>query len=399
MSGNRIRLMKLLAQPIQNGYSPICPETPNGRWVLGLGALNGVGLDLSQKKPAPIDDRRVDNFLLSPGDFLISRSNTLDKVGRVALFKGQIENCSYPDLMMRFRVNVSDIYPEFLEIYLRSSEARRYFQRSASGTSETMVKINKSVVENCLIPLMPLPEQIAIADLVATWDRGIEKTLQLIKAKEQFKFALMQQLLTGKAKLKNFHSDWKEYQLSALFIERKETGNFSQPLLSITRNEGVISRGEVGRKDTSNEDKSGYLRICIGDIGYNTMRMWQGVSGLSSLEGIVSPAYTVCIPKDNVDGEFMAYLFKLQKIINRFYRYSQGLTSDTWNLKFHHFCEVKVTIPDFEEQKAIAQVLRKCDEEKKLFNRKLALLKKQKRGLMQKLLTGEWQVKVPSKVS
>ena len=88
------------------------------------------------------------------------------------------------------------------------------------------------------------------------------------------------------------------------------------------------------------------------------MRMWQGVSALSSLEGIVSPAYTICTPKKGLDGEFMAYLFKLPLIINLFYRYSQGLTSDTWNLKYHHFRQVKVTIPEFLEQKAIARVFK-----------------------------------------
>ncbi|MFP4040805.1 MAG: restriction endonuclease subunit S, partial [Desulfosudaceae bacterium] len=139
--------------------------------------------------------------------------------------------------------------------------------------------------------------------------------------------------------------------------------------------------------------KSKYLRIRPGDIGYNTMRMWQGVSALSPHEGIVSPAYTIATPKKGVDGEFMAYLFKLPKTIHLFYRYSQGLTSDTWNLKFRHFREIKVTIPDIEEQKAIAQILKTCDAELALLRNKLTALQKQKRGLMQKLLTGQWRVK------
>ena len=114
MTWKKIKLKKLITQPIQNGYSPLCQETPSGRWVLGLGALNGSRLDITQIKPAPDDDKRVAEYLLRPGDFLISRSNTVDKVGRVALFKGEIENCSYPDLMMRFRVDNPCIYSGFL---------------------------------------------------------------------------------------------------------------------------------------------------------------------------------------------------------------------------------------------------------------------------------------------
>lgn len=159
---------------------------------MGLGALNGNGLDVTQAKPAPIDDKRVDDFLLQPGDFLISRSNTLDKVGRSALFKGQIKNCSYPDLMMRFRVDAAKIHREFLEFYLRSSEAVRHFRRCTSGTSASMVKIGKKVVEELQVPLPPLPEQTAIADLLSTWDTAIQKTERLIAAKEKRLNALYQ---------------------------------------------------------------------------------------------------------------------------------------------------------------------------------------------------------------
>ena len=86
MTWKRVKLKTLLSQPVQNGYSPIFPETPSGKWILGLGALYGSGFDATQIKPAPIGDKRVDDFLLQPGDFLVSRSNTLDKVGRAAMF-------------------------------------------------------------------------------------------------------------------------------------------------------------------------------------------------------------------------------------------------------------------------------------------------------------------------
>ncbi|WP_432822185.1 restriction endonuclease subunit S [Trichloromonas sp.] len=392
MTWPRVKLKTLLTQPVQNGYSPICPDAPNGKWILALGALNGSGFDATQVKPAPIGDNRVDNFLLQTGDFLVSRSNTLNKVGRAAVFKGQIDNCAYPDLMMRFRVDESSINPEFLDMYLRSSEAVRHFQRAASGTSETMVKINKRAVENLLVPQPPFAEQAAIADLLSTWDVAIEKTERLIAAKERQKKCLMQQLLTGHQRLNGFKKPWSEFPLGELFQERSERASDHLPLLSITSGEGIIHRNE-DRKDTSNEDKSNYLRICPGDIGYNTMRMWQGVSALSSLEGIVSPAYTICTPKKESDGEFMAYLFKLPRVINLFYRYSQGLTSDTWNLKYKHFRKIKVVVPEIEEQKAIANILKVCDEQIDLLKKQVEGYRRQKRGLMQKLLTGQWRVK------
>ena len=99
----------------------------------------------------------------------------------------------------------------------------------------------------------------------------------------------MQNLLTGKKRLKGFSGDWKEYQLGQMFAERNERNNDGLALLSIGQN-GVYPQEDSIKKDTSNSDKSKYKKICIGDIGYNTMRMWQGRSALSNLEGIVNSA-------------------------------------------------------------------------------------------------------------
>ena len=122
--------------------------------------------------------------------------------------------------------------------------------------------------------------------------------------------------------------------------------------------------------------------------------MWQGVSGLSTLEGIVSPAYTICIPDDKkADAKFMSYLFKHPPVIFLFKRYSQGLVDDTLSLKYNAFSKIKVKIPPIPEQKKIASVLSACDKQIELLNKKLEALKQQKKGLMQKLLTGQIRVK------
>ncbi|MBV5329194.1 MAG: restriction endonuclease subunit S [Chlorobium sp.] len=196
--------------------------------------------------------------------------------------------------------------------------------------------LSAGLIKEIPLTLPPLSEQKAIADLLSTWDEVIDKTEQLIHAKEkQFKRFLNDLIL-----LPTMNGKWQQVLTKSLFKERTESKRGDLPLLSITNGDGVIPRDETNRKDSSNEDKSKYLRICPGDIGYNTMRMWQGVSALSTLEGIVSPAYTVCITGEKLYPQFVAYLFKMPFLIHRFYRYSQGLTSDTWNLKYRNFCEV-----------------------------------------------------------
>lgn len=253
--------------------------------------------------------------------------------------------------------------------------------------------INKSEFSKLPIPLPPLPEQRKIADILATWDRALETLDQMIAAKTRRKQALMQQLLTGKKRLPGFSGEWQSKKLGEILKNRRETNCNDLPLLSITATRGVINRNDLEKKDSSNKDKSKYLRIAPGDIGYNTMRMWQGVSALSPLEGIVSPAYTICTPADSLCGKFIAHLFKLPKTISLFHRFSQGLVADTLNLKYPNFAVIEVTIPPSkEEQTAIAQVLDTADHELRLLKQQRTALEQQKRGLMQQLLTGKVRV-------
>ena len=133
-------------------------------------------------------------------------------------------------------------------------------------------------------------------------------------------------------------------------------------LISVTINDGVKKFSELGRHDNSNDDKSKYKKVCIGDIAYNSMRMWQGASGYSYYNGIVSQAYTVLSANYNVNSKFIAYQFKLPKMIHTFKINSQGITSDNWNLKFPVLSYIEIYISkQIEEQSKIAVFLESLD--------------------------------------
>ena len=104
---------------------------------------------------------------------------------------------------------------------------------------------------------------------------------------------------------------------------------------------------------------------------------------------IVSPACTICIPKKGHLSSFFGYLFNYPPMIHLFHRFFQGLVSDTLNLKFHHFSQIKVNVSSEAEQTRIAAVLSTCGRVIELLRKKQEKLREQKKGLMQKLLTGE----------
>ena len=285
--------------------------------------------------------------------------------------------------------NVDGLFLSFL-LAGEQDRIKRLVSTAGHGTG----RLDTQLVKEYPVDIPPLGEQQKIAKILSTWDEAIATTEQLLANSEQQKKALMQQLLTGKKRLPGFEGEWEHIALGKLFSERKETGIAGLSLLSVTSDQGVINRDDVGRKDTSSADKSRYLRVCPGDIAYNTMRMWQGVSALSGLEGIVSPAYTVLKPESAANSQFFAYLFKLPGMVHRFYRHSQGLVSDTWNLKYKQFARIKVLVPGLKEQEAIAEVLSKVDETISCVEEQLENLAGEKKVLMQQLLTGKRRVKV-----
>ncbi len=207
-------LKDLLDGQIKNGYSPNATNSETGYWVLGLGALADEGIISSEIKPV-LPEKKVLQSLLKKDDFLVSRSNTPDKVGRSIRFKNEVENCSYPDLMMRFRIDDNKADKEFIEHQLKSSAVRIYFKNCAAGSSSTMVKINKGILEKTPIVVPPIKEQKKIAQILSTWDKAIEVTEKLLTNSQQQKKALMQQLITGKKRLLDengvmFSGEWKE---------------------------------------------------------------------------------------------------------------------------------------------------------------------------------------------
>lgn len=253
--------------------------------------------------------------------------------------------------------------------------------------------ITSKQLKNIRIPVPPLAEQQKIAEVLGVWDEAIEKQARLIEKLALRKRGLMQRLLSAKLRLPGFSEPWKIHKLQELFTERNENNRTDLPLLSITGDRGVILQTESEKRDTSNDDKSKYKRIAKGDIGYNTMRMWQGRSALSGLEGIVSPAYTIVVPNTtDVDGYYMSVLFKQPRLVYDFWTHSQGLVGDTLNCKYRDFGQVHICCPPLAEQKAITEVLTAADREIELAKEKLERLRRQKRGLMQQLLTGKKRV-------
>ena len=188
-----------------------------------------------------------------------------------------------------------------------------------------------------------------------------------------------------KLRFPGFDDPYRKCRIGDIYGERSQRGAGDMELLSVTMNDGVMPRTEIEGKDNSSEDKSNYKVVCKGDMVYNSMRMWQGANGVSNYDGIVSPAYTVLMPTEEIDNQYFAALFKTSNLINEFRKNSQGLTSDTWNLKYPQIRAIRLYIPSLQEQHKISSFIITHEERIEKQRQLVDALKKYKRGVMQKV--------------
>ncbi|MDQ3689503.1 MAG: hypothetical protein M3406_05610 [Chloroflexota bacterium] len=153
-------LGELIREPLRNGHSAKRSTTGNIP-VFTLTAVTTRDFSERNTKLTDADERRVADLWAEPGDIFIERSNTPELVGTAALYKGQTKRAVFPDLLIRVRVG-KEILPEFVEIALRSTSLRRYFQRTARGIAGSMPKIDQGAVLAAEVPIPPIDEQTGI---------------------------------------------------------------------------------------------------------------------------------------------------------------------------------------------------------------------------------------------
>lgn len=284
----------------------------------------------------------------------------------------------------------SKVNPKYLFTILQQSSFLDQVLENCTGTSYPAIA--PSALSNLYLNVCVDPnEQNLIASYFQSLDTLIQATTKQLASLKQIKAASLQSMFPQegetkpRVRFKGFEEEWMTEKLGSLFLERNESNIYGE-MLSVTMNNGIIKAADNGRFDNSNKDKSHYKVVKIGDIAYNSMRMWQGASGCSPYDGIVSPAYTVIIPRNGINSLFFAYHFKTIETIKKFRLNSQGLTTDTWNLKYPAFSLIEVLYPSsLDEQQKIASYFLNLDRQITLQTRRLEKLKQIKAACLDKM--------------
>jgi type I restriction enzyme S subunit len=345
------------------------------------------------RKVTPEFHKKNSKSRLQEGDLLTIQTGD---IGLTTIVPKELEGSNCHALVIS-RLYRETCHPKFYSQYFNSPLCRRLFRRIETGSS--MKHLNVGDMKKLHFPIPPLPEQKAIADLLSTWDEAIEKTERLIWAKEKcFKRLLNDLINQGRS-----DHTWKDYNLSDLCspVSRKNGENNTNVLTSSAQN-GLVSQLEYYNKNVSAENVTGYYLLKKGEFAYNRSSAkgypYGATKRLDKYEkGVLSTLY-LCFalkPDAPCESDFLLHLFEsgaanreLRAVCQEGAR-SHGLL----NITKADFFGIKLFLPVPEKQKKIQSALNTAQEEINLLKQLADKYKTQKRGLMQKMLTGEWRVK------
>jgi type I restriction enzyme S subunit len=396
-----LRISKLI-KDLHPGVSvnAIDNSSNNGEYaVLKVSAVaNGV---FKPKENKRIKDTDIDKARENPkaGNLIISRANTSELVGSSAYVESNHDYLFLSDKLWQTELNKENICsPKWLNFLLQLPQIRNEINVRATGTSGSMKNISQSTFLALQIAVPSFKEQNKIANIIYDWDDIIDQTRKLISAKKNRKKALIQQLFEKNELPKSFKKDkWSYLPLGSLITPvSRPVPKPVKPYIAI----GLRSHGKGTFQRVVEEPEKVAMDTlyCIeqDDIIVNITFAWEGAIAIANPDdegGLVSHRFPTYRVKKDADLSFLRQLIHTKRFVWDLGLISPGGAGRNRVLSKTDFLKLKVPVPSKAVQKKIGKILSSADQEIKGFEDKLTALEKQKRGLMQKLLTGEVRVK------
>ena len=378
----------------KNGLNFRPEETGCEVKILGVGDFQTKTTltDTDTLETIQIDKELDDSYYLRKGDLVFVRSNgNKALVGRCLLILSDDALITFSGFTIRARIKSRGVLPEYISLLMQFGLLRNTLKREGRGTN--ISNLNQGILSNLQIPLPSVPEQKAIVDLLSTWDEAIEKTEQLIQAKERRFQWLLREIMSDSAK-GNLNKGWRKVAIGSFLTESRIPDTVNDPNKRLTVRlhlKGVEAREVRG---TSSSDATAYFIRKSGQLVYGKQNIFRGAVGIipPELDGYTS---TQDIPAFDIDNtvapDWLLFLFSYPGFYKKLEIYASGSGSKRLHPK--DLFKIHVSVPPLEEQKRLADRLSIAQTEIDLLKELADRYKTQKRGLMQKLLTGQWRVK------
>lgn len=350
-------------------------------------------IDLRDVKVMAFTDKEAAIYELRAGDILLSEGQSLELVGRPAIYLGDIPRCCFQNTLVRLRPDGNE--PDFVFYVCQYLYRLGVFQRIAKQTTSIAhLGVSRFGEVTTLVP--PLLEQRKIASILSAWDEALTKLDALIKAKERQKKALMQQLLFDKSRLKKFNSDWKTCCFGdALEFNPRVTRKPNAPFLSAgirSHGRGVFLKHGFVPGDIALDE---LFELKAGDLVVNITFAWEGAAAIVPVEAdgaLVSHRFPTFVFREKAAVSFFRHYILTKRFVFDCGLASPGGAGRNRVLSKSAFLDAELRLPSIEEQQRIGEILDTSAEEIRLLRAQRAAIDLHKRGLMQRLLTGQLRV-------
>jgi type I restriction enzyme S subunit len=350
-------------------------------------------IDTSDVMEMPFSEEEKQRYLLREGDILLNEGQSLELVGRPAIYVGKPQDCCFQNTLIRFRPNPS-VSPDFALQRFRLCMYDGTFQAIASKTT-SIAHLGVSRFAGLELEWPPIEEQEEIVRILSVWNDAVAAAERQLALAIRIKKGLSQSLFSDGHRIRNGSEKLRKISAENVFLPNSVKNAGGLPLLSVMQDMGVVPRSSLGRKVVMPEGSTeGYKRVDAGDFVIS-LRSFEGGLEYSRHVGLVSPAYTVLKPKKKIVDDFYRHYFKSYDFIGRLAVAVIGIR-DGKQISYEDFAFLKIPSPSLSEQRRIADVLNHAETLIASHKKHLEFLRAEKQALMQELLTGKRRVKLPA---
>lgn len=341
------------------------------------------------KNEIDISEEELENYEVNYGDILFQRSSeNIEDAGTANVYLDEKKGATFGGFVIRGKKK-TDYNPIVINEILKMQYVRKQVMKMAAGVQH--INISQDSLKKIWIAIPKIAQQDYIEKMFNSY--SVRKNLleKMIDEKRKKKKYLTQILLTGNKRFSKFNSEWKKTKLSVVLTERKEFSTKGTVFehVSLTK-EGIIPKGDrYDREHLVKSTEKEYKITRLNDICYNPANLKFGVICRNKYgDAIFSPIYVTFDVNPMYDIEFISQFITRWDFINAVRKYEEGTVYERMAVKPEDFLKFEVTLPELEEQRAIARVLSMADKEIELLEKKLELIKQEKKAMMQLLLTG-----------
>lgn len=379
--GWRLLSLGAVVESAQYGTSEAASST--GRIpIIGMQNIVNGKITTTDLDKITLSPREYESLKLTAGDILINRTNSYELVGKTGIYDSE-EPAVFASYLVRLKPKVTEVLPKYLNYWLNSPQIKLVIKKIATK-AVSQANINPTELQKfCPVLLPPISMQEKIISFLDSISLLIQKTDQLIQAKQKLLQSLVSRLIFNNlyplVKTKDFASEVSKRNISD-----------QDRVLSVTNKNGFVLPHEQFERRVASENVSNYKIVTKGQYAYNPSRI--NVGSIARLDkwdhGILSPMYVVFQLDDaKINSDYFLHWLSSTEAKQRIRLSAQGSVRET--VSFSDFGNIKIPLPELIKQNETAQFLDLVKKEVDIYKVLLQKYKLQKQSLMQELLTGE----------